>query len=124
MYIAPGHGHTTTWYKFWQHFEAFIIPTILYHVQKDPLCMYIASGQEQTSQGQNFDVNRKALPLCPFVASFKNISLKLILYILFNDLIDVYSPRAGADNPLGENLMPMERSYHFAHLLQVSIKSL
>ena len=29
---APGHGHTTTWYKFWQHFKAFIIPIILYQI--------------------------------------------------------------------------------------------
>ena len=33
---APGHGHTTTWYKFWQHFKAFIIPIVLYQFQKDP----------------------------------------------------------------------------------------
>ena len=34
--------------------------------------MYIAPGQRQTILcGQNSDVNRKALPLCPFVASFK-----------------------------------------------------
>ena len=33
---------------------------------------YIAPGQEQTTLcGQNPDVNRKALSLCPFVASFK-----------------------------------------------------
>ena len=40
--------------------------------------MYIASGQGQTTIcGQNPDVNRKALSLCPFVASFKKkISLK------------------------------------------------
>ena len=39
--------------------------------------MYIALGQGQTApRGQNFDVNRKALPLYPFVASFKEISLK------------------------------------------------
>ena len=38
--------------------------------------MYIASGQEPTTpRGQNFDVNRKALSLYPFVASFKEISL-------------------------------------------------
>ena len=37
--------------------------------------MYIALGQGQTTLcGQNPDVNRKALSLCPFVASFqKNI---------------------------------------------------
>ena len=39
--------------------------------------MYIAPGQGQTTLcGQNSDVNRKALSLCPFVASFKKISLK------------------------------------------------
>ena len=36
------------------------------------LYMYIAPGQGQTNPwGQNFDVNRKLLPLWPFVASFK-----------------------------------------------------
>ena len=39
--------------------------------------MYLASGQGQTTpRGQNFDVNRKALSLYPFVAGFKEISLK------------------------------------------------
>ena len=39
--------------------------------------MYIAPGQGQTTPwGQNFDVHRKALSLCPFSVSFKNISLK------------------------------------------------
>ena len=39
--------------------------------------MYIALGQGQTTLcGQNPDVNRKALSLCSFVASFKKISLK------------------------------------------------
>ena len=39
--------------------------------------MYIAPGQGQTApRGQNFDVDRKASSLYPFVASFKEISLK------------------------------------------------
>ena len=39
--------------------------------------MHIAQGQGQTTLcGQNSDVNRKALSLCPFVASLKKISLK------------------------------------------------
>ena len=39
--------------------------------------IYIAPGQGQTTLfGQNPDANRKALSLCPFVASFKKISLK------------------------------------------------
>ena len=46
--------------------------------------MYIAPGQgRKAPRGQNFYVNRKALSLYPFVASFKEISLKSDLYIFF-----------------------------------------
>ena len=62
--------------------------------------MYIAPGQGQTAhRGQNFDVNRKALSLYPFVASLKKMSLKSDFIQFFHDLIHVYSPRAGADSP-------------------------
>ena len=64
--------------------------------------MYIALGQGQTTLcGQNPDVNRKAVSLCPFVASFKNIPLKSDFIHNFHIFIHVYSPGAGADNPLG-----------------------
>ena len=54
--------------------------------------MYIALGQGQTILcGQSSDVNRKALSLCPFVANFKNISLK-------SNFIHIFA--AGADKPL------------------------
>ena len=63
--------------------------------------MYIAPGQEQTApRGQNLDVNRKALSLYPFVASFKEISLKSD-FIHFFSCFNVYSPRAGAYSPQG-----------------------
>ena len=62
--------------------------------------MYIAPGQGQKApRGQNFDVNRKALPLYPFVASFKEISLKTDFIKKNHDLIHVYSPGAGAYSP-------------------------
>ena len=69
--------------------------------------MYIAPGQGQTTLcGQNPDVNRKALSLCPFVASFKKISLKSdFMYIIFHVFIHVYIPRARADNPLGSEFL-------------------
>ena len=51
--------------------------------------------------GTNVDVNRKPLSLCPFVASFKTISLKYGFKHILNDFIHVYSPRAGTDNPSG-----------------------
>ena len=64
--------------------------------------MYIAPGQGQTTpRAQNLDVNRKALSLYPFVASFKEISLKSDFIHFFHDLIHVYSPRAGAYSPQG-----------------------
>ena len=57
MYIVPGQGQTSLC---GQNSDVYIVP-----------------GQGQTSLcGQNSDVNRKALSLCPFVASFKKISLK------------------------------------------------
>ena len=37
--------------------------------------------------GTNVDVNRKPLSLCPFVASFKTISLKYDFKHIFNDFI-------------------------------------
>ena len=63
--------------------------------------MYIAPGQGQTApRGQNLDVNRKTLTLYPFVASFKEISLKSdFIQFFFHDLIHVYSPRAGGIQP-------------------------
>ena len=55
--------------------------------------MYIASGQGQTAlRGQNFDVNRKALSLYPFVASFKEISFKSDFIHFFHNLMHVCSP--------------------------------
>ena len=64
--------------------------------------MYIAPGQGQTApRGQNFDVNRKALSLYQFVASFKEISLKSDFIQFFHDLIHVYSSKAGGIQPPG-----------------------
>ena len=64
--------------------------------------MYIAPGQGQiTPRGQNLDVNRKALSFYPFVASFKEISLKsdfihfffMILYMYIAQGQGAYSPQ-------------------------------
>ena len=82
--------------------------------------MYIALGQGPTApRGQNLDVNRKALSLYPFVASFKEISLRSDFIHFFS--IHVYSPRAGGIQPPGDKvLMSTETSCHFGHLLLVS----
>ena len=68
--------------------------------------MYIAPGQGQTTLcGQTPDVNRKALSLCLFVASFKKISLKSDFIHNFSCFYTCNSPGAGADNPLGSEFL-------------------
>ena len=74
--------------------------------------MYITPGQRQTApRGQNFDVNRKALPLYPFVASFKEISLKSNFIHFFHDLIHVYSPGAGGIHPPGDKVLMSTKNF-------------
>ena len=67
--------------------------------------MYIAPGQGQTApRGQNFDVNRKALSLYLFVASFKEILLSLILYNFFNDFYVYIGMGQGDIQPPGDKV--------------------
>ena len=66
--------------------------------------MYIAPGRGSISIGDKILMTkRKAFSLCPYVASFKMISLKSDFIHIFNDFIHVYSPGARAENPLGAN---------------------
>ena len=67
--------------------------------------MYIAQGQRQTTLcGQNSDVNRKALSLCQFVASFKKISLKSYFIHIFACFYNVYIALGqGQTAPWGQN---------------------
>ena len=92
---------------------------ILYNFFFHDLIHEAPTQGQRDPRGLNFGVNRKALSLFPFVASFKEISLKSDLYNCFHDLIHVYSSGAG-----DKILMSKERPYHFTHLLQVSKKSL
>ena len=75
------------------------------------LYMCIAPGPGQTTPwGQNFDDNRKAFSLCPYVASFKMIFSKSDFIHIFNDFIYVYSPGARAENPLGTNFWCQQKA--------------
>ena len=88
--------------------------------------MYIAPGQGQTSPwGQNFDVNRNSLSLCPFVASLKTISLKSDFLPFFTSFFHMYIAPGRGRQPIGdEKFMKTERPFLFAHMLQVSKWSL
>ena len=74
--------------------------------------IYIYSqGQGQTIHwGQNFDDNRKAFSLCPYVASFKMISSKSDFIHIFNDFIHVHSPGTRAEDPLGTNFWCQQKA--------------
>ena len=61
--------------------------------------------------GQNFDDNRKAFSLCPYVASFKMISSKSDFLQICNNLIHVYSPETRAENPFGTNLRCQKKTH-------------
>ena len=69
--------------------------------------MYIALGQGQgqtTLCGQNSDVNRRALSLCPFVANFQKISLKSDFIHIFCLFLYMYiAPGLGQSTPWGQN---------------------
>ena len=68
------------------------------------LYMYIAPGQGQTIPwGQNFDVNRNSLSLCPFVASLKKKSLwSLIFYRFFMCFFHMYIAPVRGRQPTGD----------------------
>ena len=82
------------------------------------LYMYIAPGQGQTTPwGQNFDVNRNSLSLCPFVAILKKITLKSDFY----HFLCVFAHVGRGRQPNGDkNFMATERPFLFAHMLQDS----
>ena len=130
IHVAPGQGLTTprgrnfyvnrnilSLWSFVASFKKNLFEVWFYAIFFMILYMYIAPGQGQTApRGQNLDVNRKALSLYPFVASFKEISLKSDFIHFFHDLIHVYSPRAGGIQPPGDKvLMSTETSCHFGH---------
>ena len=86
------------------------------------LYMYIAPGQRQTIPwGQNLDVNRNSLSLCPFVASLKKISLKSNFLPFLCVFFHTYIAPGRGRQPIGDkNFKTTERSFLFAHMLQVS----
>ena len=67
------------------------------------LYMFIALGQRLTTPGDKIlkSTETSFLSLRSFAASLKKISLKSDFIPFFHAFIHVYSPRAGAHNPLG-----------------------
>ena len=77
--------------------------------------------------GQNFDDNRKAFSLCPYVTSFKMISSKFDFIHILNHFIHVYSPGEGLKTPWGQtfdvNRKPLSLWPFVASFKQISLNS-
>ena len=111
---SPRHGQTNPWgqnlmsterhYHFdhlLQVLKKSLLPLILYtffHV-------YIALGQGQTMPwGEDFDPNRKALSLWPFVANLKKIFFNSDFIHIFKIILYMYiAPGQGQTHPWGQN---------------------
>ena len=90
MYIAPGQGQKTPWGQtfdvnrkplslqlFVASFKQIFLNSDFIHIFLNVFPhVYSPRAGQTTFCGQNPDVNRKALSLCTFVASFKSLSLK------------------------------------------------
>ena len=84
------------------------------------LYMYVAPGQRQTIPwGQNFDVNKKAVSICPFVANLKQIPMNSdFIHFFFFMLLYMHIAWGRSRQPLGDKiLMSTETSCHFGHLM-------
>ena len=101
MYIAQGQGQTTPWEQTFDvnrkplslcpfaagvQKNCYEVPFYIHLFHVSPYVYSPRQGQT-IHWGQNFDENRKAFSLCPYVASFKMISLKLDFIHIFNDFI-------------------------------------
>ena len=120
MYIAPGHGHTTTWYKFWQHFKVFIISIIpewcllphhfiWYFVLFHTSCIYSPREREDNPWGQFIWWKRKGLITLITGCMFQNNICALWFYAHFFMILYMYIAQAGADNPLGPKFLYQQK---------------
>ena len=85
--------------------------------------MYIAPGQGQTAPGDKSLMSTEILSIYPFVASFKEISLKSDFIHFFHDLIHVYSSGAGGIQPPGDNNFDDNRNFLSLRSSVASFKS-
>ena len=91
------------------------------------LYMYIAQGQGQTTPwGQNFDVNRNSISICPFVASLKK-NLFEVYFLAFFIFSHVYSPWQGQTTHWGQKFYGNRKAFslcpYVASFKMISSKS-
>ena len=100
---APGHGHTTTWYKFWQCLKLLLFPSFCTSSRKSPFAslvydilfyfihthVYTAQEQEETTLADNF-FDEKGLITLLTGCMFQKIPLPSDFMHIFHDSIHVY----------------------------------
>ena len=136
MYIVPGQGLTTPWDEILMstgtscHFGHLLqVSTkslrslILYNFFHNFIHVYSPGAGQTAPRVQKFYVNRKALSLYQFVASFKEISFKSDLIQFFHDLIHVYNPRAGGIQPQRGQSIEVNRNFLSLRSSVASFKS-
>ena len=101
--------HFAHLWQVWKKNNCFEVRFYLLFFHVSPYVYSPVQGQT-IHWGHNFDDNRKAFSLCPYVASFKMISSKSDFIHIFNDFIHVYSPGARVENPLGTNFWCQQKA--------------
>ena len=105
MYIAPGNTLETkfedrkTFSHMLQVSKWSLRNLDLIHIFNDFMPVYSPGARAYNRLGQTFDVNRKPLWLCPFIASLKK-KKKLILYTFSMILYMYIAPGQGQTTPL------------------------
>ena len=74
--------------------------------------------------GTKFDVNRKALSLCPCVANFNKISFKSNFIHIFHDLIYVYNSGQGPTTPWEQNIDVNRKALSLCPFVAKSFKNI
>ena len=117
MYIALEQGQTTlrgqyfdvnknilSLRSFVTSFKKISLKSDFIHIFKMILYMCIYSPRAVNPLGTKFWCQQKGLITLPICCKFQKNLFEVWFYTYFNDFIHVYSSRAGADNPLGQNV--------------------
>ena len=125
MYIAPGQGQKTPWGQtfdvnrkplslrpFIASFKQISLNSDFIYIFKCFFHMYIAPGRgRQPFVAKILMSTEKPCHFAHLLQVSKNYLWSLILYIIFHVFIHVYSPGAGADNPLGSEFLYNHKSF-------------
>ena len=138
VHIAPGQGETTLGDNILKEtelqvlsvwslvacFKKYLCPLILCTFFHDSVHVHSPRAAEDNHLGIKFWCQQKPLVTSVICYMFQKNLFEVWFYTHFMILYMYIVPGQGQTSPWGQILISTERSYHFAHLLQVSKKSL